>query len=115
MRLVGLLVSMAIIVAIGYFVFRGNPNAPKRADGQGETVIGRSMLAAKDDKCLSNLGQTRQFIQIATDPVDDTRPQSLDEAKVPHDFQVCPIGKESYTYDPATGQVHCPHPGHEKY
>ena len=27
----------------------------------------------------------------------------------------CPVGEEPYDYDPTTGQIHCVHPGHERY
>lgn len=117
--LVGMLVALAILVMLGLvFAFGGFGQAGKvqeRADGKGETLIGRSALRAQDTKCLSNLGQVRQGIQIATDPVDDVRPQSLADTRLGAQFYQCPIGKEPYTYDAATGTVKCPHPGHEKY
>ena len=92
----------------------GSTVAP-REDGKGTTMIGRVAYEAKDEACKSNLGQTRQSIQIATDPVENTPPASLAETKLSSDFLRCPIGKEPYTYDPATGQVSCPHPGHGSY
>ena len=27
----------------------------------------------------------------------------------------CPVGKETYTIDPESGEIHCPHLGHEKF
>jgi len=43
-------------------------------------------------------------------------PKTLAEVRgLGNDMKQCPIGKEPYEYDPATGKVHCPHPGHEKY
>jgi hypothetical protein len=116
MRIVGLLVSVAIIILATIFVIKGNPNAPTRKDGKGTTTLGRTRMAAFDEKCKSNISQARQFIDIGTDPVDGTKPDSMSSAKVPPDFQKCPIEPyEPYTYDPNTGQIHCPHPGHENY
>jgi len=117
--LVGTLVAIAILILLGLvFVFGGfgkSNTMPERADGKGETLIGRSALRAQDTKCASALSQVRQAIQIATDPVDDTRPATLQDTRLGEQFYRCPIGKEPYAYDAATGRVMCPHPGHEKY
>jgi hypothetical protein len=56
------------------------------------------------------------MVMINTEPTDDTRPESLDQISgMPAGYAQCPIGKEPYEYDPATGKVECVHPGHEKY
>lgn len=117
--LIGTLVVIAILVGLGlFFVYGGyglTGSSEKRPDGKGETLIGRSALRAKDSKCMQYLGQIRSAVQIATDPVEDVRPQTLEETRLGSDFYKCPIGKEPYSYDPATGTVKCVHPGHEKY
>lgn len=117
--LIGTLVAIALMIGLGLVFVNGGfglaGKTPERADGRGETMVGRSLLRAQDSKCQSNLGQVRQGIQIATDPVENTAPQTLEETRLGGQFYVCPIGKERYQYDPATGQVKCPHPGHEKY
>lgn len=115
--LVATLVVVAIIAVLVIVVYGngGSNEQPKRADGKGETIIGKAKFAAKDDQCRSNLSQVRAAIAIQTDPVDGTRPQTIEEAKIGSDFYRCPIGKEPYTYDSQTGRVGCPHPGHEGY
>lgn len=117
--LVGLLVAVVIVIlAVLYFTTGGKflgGKVAERPDGKGETLIGRSMYAAKDDACISNLKQVRMGVDIASDPVDGTKPASLQETKLGGQFYVCPVGNEPYDYDPATGKVHCPHKGHEKY
>ncbi len=119
MRMIGVMVSVLIVIgltlmfAMGGFGMTGQN--VERPDGKGETLIGKVKYAAKDDVCRSNLGQARQFVQIATDPVDDLKPEDLNAAKVPPDFQKCAVGGEAYIYDAATGTVTCPHAGHEKY
>lgn len=119
MRIVGVLVACAIGIGLVVLFVNGSGafggNVPEREDGEGSTLVGRSMLAAKDTKCKSNLDQQRTAIQIATDPVDETPPESLAVTRLGSDFEKCPIGDEAYVYDPATGQVSCPHPGHESY
>lgn len=117
--LVGVLVAVAIVIlAVVFYTTGGNflgGQSKERADGKGKTVIGKSLYAAKDDVCISNLGQVRQAIGLAGDPVDGTFPQTIEEARIGQQFYECPVGKEPYTYDPATGTVKCPHKGHEKY
>jgi hypothetical protein len=46
---------------------------------------------------------------------EDQPPADVRETKLPAEFYACPIGKEAYLYDAASGKVQCPHPGHEKY
>ncbi|MBS1724936.1 MAG: hypothetical protein JSS66_18505 [Armatimonadetes bacterium] len=117
--MIGVLVAVAIVIALGIAFAVGSGafggKVDKRPDGKGETLVGRSMYRAKDEACRSNLGQVRQSLQIATDPTEDTHPASLQELHLGDDFMRCPIGKEPYEYDPATGTVKCVHPGHEKY
>ena len=94
----------------------GGTAKPARADGKGNTVPGLVKLKAEDTVCQSNLGQVRSFIMIARGNADDQPPASLArDPGLPKDFMSCPLGKEPYEYDPATGTVRCPHPGHEKY
>ncbi|MBS1707400.1 MAG: hypothetical protein JSS65_01620 [Armatimonadetes bacterium] len=118
--LVGVIVSAAVALVL-VFVFVngsgvfGGKQAPERADKQGKTVIGKTMLAAKDSVCIQQIAEVRQMIQVATDPVEEKRPANLTEAHVTGALSKCPIGHEDYVYDPETGEVHCQHPGHEKY
>lgn len=118
--LVGILVAVAIgillvvIFTVGSGALTGKKGSG-RPDGKGETLIGRSIYRAKDGVCRSNLGQVRQSIQIQTDAVEGTYPESLTDLKLGDDFLKCPVGQEAYEYDSATGTVKCPHKGHEKY
>lgn len=117
--LIGLMVAMAIVILATLFFVTGGKmlggKVEERPDGKGETMIGKSIYRAKDTQCRSNLGQMRQGIGIATDPVENTFPQSLEETRLGATFYKCPVGGEAYVYDPATGLVSCPHAGHEKY
>ncbi len=114
--LVGLLAVIAIIaILVVVFLNGGGSGGSSRKDGLGSTVPGEVKLKAKDEECRSNLGQVRQFIQVALSTSEGGPPSTLDEVHAPAGILNCPIGHEHYTYDPNTGQVHCPHPGHENY
>ncbi len=120
--LVATLLTVAIILVLVVVFFKGSSmfgaksGAVKaRADGKGTTVVGQVKWSAEDDVCRSNLNQLRQGIQLFEQTNDDRPPQSLAETRLGSQVYSCPIGHEPYRYDPTTGQVSCPHPGHEKY
>ena len=118
--LIGMLVVVAIIgIMAAVFIGGGQGGSlgvgeSKRADGKGRTVLGAAMESARDDVCRSNLGQLRASIQIQT-TTDEEKPASLAALPGMSSVSSCPIGKEPYEYDPTTGAVKCPHPGHGKY
>lgn len=118
--LVATMIVLAIMAILAVALLRpwavGGTQKPSRADGKGNTVPGLVKLKAEDTVCQSNLNQVRQFIQIARATADDQPPATLAEMQgMPKEFLSCPLGKEPYAYDPATGTVRCVHPGHEKY
>lgn len=123
--LAGVLAAVAVVMILLLVLFLGRggipttagQEAPKpRADGKGKTVLGGTKYAAYDSDCKNNLSQVRLSIQVATTSGEDAAPSSLNDLHLPHEILVCPIPPhEPYTYDPKTGQVHCPHPGHEAY
>ncbi len=120
--LVGILVSfMIIVVAVMFFVtggfgMLGGEEERERADGLGQTTLGRARYAAEDSVCRTQLSQVRQLVDLSKDQVDEVYPAGLSQVSgLPAGYDKCPIGKEQYTYDPATGEVTCPHTGHEKY
>jgi hypothetical protein len=105
---------LAVVLLRGSGAFGGAAGTSNRKDGLGTTTVGAVKYAAKDDVCMSNLRQVRMSIQINRTS-DDAPPASLNDCKLPKSFLSCPVGHEPYDYDPATGDVHCVHPGHEKY
>lgn len=122
--LVGILVAfLIVVVAVVFFVTGGmgtiknkDGEEYKRADGKGQTTIGRARYAAEDSVCRQQLGQVRGLIQLAMDPVDEVYPESLANVSgMPAGYAQCPIDKVPYEYDKETGKVKCNHPGHEKY
>lgn len=116
-----LVASLIVIAIIGilaaalYGGTRGVGGPSPRKDGKGATVLGLSKLKAQDEVCRSNLSQARAGVQIARTNADDAPPSRLEEIGIGQQFYKCPLGGEPYTYDATSGEVKCPHPGHEKY
>ncbi len=117
---IGIILILVMVFFMGGFGSNstkvGGESLPARADGKGITIPGRVRYKAKDDVCRENLSQVRSAIQIAeSSSADDKPPATLDELHI-GSMITCPIDPhEPYNYDPATGKVSCPHPGHEKY
>lgn len=110
--LIELLVVIALIAVLGaglYTFYAGKGSGKK---GEPKTP----MTATYDSVCLQNIGSVRQCIKAEEATDDEKHPASLTAIKsLTPDLRACPVGKEPYAYDPATGEVHCVHPGHEKY
>ncbi len=113
--LIEILVVMAIIVALsgityGVYIGGHSKNAPP---GKAHSPMER----ARDVVCMQNLRSVRQCIEASRSGDSDSKfPGALTEVReLTADLRACPEGKEPYQYDPATGQVHCVHPGHENY
>jgi hypothetical protein len=118
--LVGTLITIAIMAVLAVALFKGSgafggSSAPTRKDGHGTTTMGAAEWAAKDTVCRSNLGQVREALILAQSVNEEKFPENLEDTKLPKEFYKCPVGGEKYIYDPGTGKVSCPHPGHEKY
>ncbi len=118
--LVATLIVIAIIGVLAVVLLKGSgafggKGGSSRADGKGTTVLGAAKLKAVDTACRSNLGQVRLAIQVYQSTNDEAVPATIQETRIGNDFYRCPLGKEPYDYDPATGKVSCPHPGHGKY
>lgn len=107
--LIGLLVS-------GYFVLRGGGGHGAESEpqfpGEAQTLPGKAIQKGKSVECINNLSQLRQMLQMET--IDTgIYPLALDP-----NWGValkCPVSGYAYGYDPASGQVYCPTPGHQNY
>jgi competence protein ComGC len=111
--LIEILVVVIIIVLIGGFLTNHYLGSKDLVGKKQKTPI----TAAHNVECMENLRSIRQSIMAAhTMDSDGKYPQSLTELKeLPASMLKCPVGGEPYIYDPATGAVHCVHPGHEAY
>lgn len=117
--IVALLIAVAIIAILAIAMYSlgglGGKKESPRADKLGRSTPELVKLKAVDEDCRNNLSQIRLWIQTTEASGDDQKPASLEESHLGSSFYSCPIGHEPYVYDPQTGEVHCPHPGHEKY
>ncbi len=113
LTLIGLLI---VIVIIGILMaMYGMPGGGGGSSGTGApiTVMGGAKTRAQGVLCQNNLQQLRVAIGIYQGN-NQTFPPSLDAANAGISLN-CPVGGEPYDYDPTTGQVHCVHPGHERF
>lgn len=115
--LVASLVVVAIIlICVVVFMKGTSDTAPKaKADGRGKTVLGNARASAQDEVCKSNLGQARQLLQVARTSDEEFKPNTVAEIPGAGSVCKCPVGKEDYFFDAESGDIKCPHLGHEKY
>lgn len=120
MALVGMLIAVVIIGVVFAFLYgkRAKTPAPTRPGGP-QTTIGQSLEKGTEVACMNNLKQIRTAISMAkmSDP-DDKPPADLQALKsegITSDMLACPVTHQPYQYNPATGQVWCTTPGHEKF
>jgi type II secretory pathway pseudopilin PulG len=111
------LIVIAIIAIAAVVVITGTGGAkPKpKADGRGKTVLGNARASAQDGVCKSNLSQARQLLQVAKSTDEETVFTSVAQIPGATGVAKCYVGKEDYVLNPQTGEISCPHLGHEKY
>lgn len=116
--MISVMASLVIIAILAVVYFMPKGGEATRKDGKGTTTVGAAMWKSKDTQCKNNMSQIRQliYVQVSASGDEEPNPASLNEVQgLPSSMRNCPIGKEAYQYDPSTGKVNCPHPGHEKY
>jgi len=111
--LVGLLL-VVLIIGLATAVYLGLGRS--QSDGNGEdglatTTPGRAIEKAKSVECANNLRQLRMLIQTEM-TVEGEYPRKLN-ADSGGALTHCPVSGKAYVYDPRTGRVSCPTPGHE--
>lgn len=113
--LVATLAVLAIICILAAVYF-GSNNGGKAAkpDGRGTTTLGAAKASAEDSVCKSNISQARQLLYVARTSDEEYKPATVAEIPGAKSVSKCPVGKEPYTFD-ATGEIKCPHVGHEKF
>ena len=114
--LVASMIVVAIILICVVIFIKGTPDTKPitKADGRGKTVLGNAKATAEDEVCRSNVSQARQFLQVAKATDEESKYTTVAEIPGAKTVSTCPVGHEPYTIDPA-GNIHCPHPGHEKF
>lgn len=115
MRLVGVLVSIAILaVLLMVWLYYGTGSSGANSAQPPASRVGEVRQAAESVECRNNLSQIRAAIQMRT-TTEETYPASLQELGFPMTMLSCPVSGQAYQYDPNTGQVRCPTPGHRSY
>ena len=110
--LIEILVVMVLLIVAAAFIL---PHYLGGRTMDGKTVKS-PRTAAHDVECSEYLGQVRMAISMAKiGNENEANPASLSELKETSSIRKCPVGGEEYVYNPQTGEVHCPHPGHERY
>ncbi len=114
--IVASLIVVAIILVCVVIMMKGTGDTKPtpKADGRGTTVLGNVRASAQDEVCRANLGQVKQFLQVAKANDDEAKYTSVADIPGAKSYSTCPVGKEPYTID-AAGNIKCPHPGHEKF
>jgi hypothetical protein len=111
--LIGLLLAIVIIaILLAMYVLPGGSGGAGGV-GDSKNVITGSTSRARDAVCRNNLAQLRAAIGIRAG-TGAGNPPSLEGLSAGVELS-CPAGGEPYHYDPATGEVHCVHPGHENF
>jgi len=111
--LVEVLVVVVILMVLAAFLMPRYLGNARTKNGRAATPLAR----AHDTECLYNIRSVRQALEVyKTGDPDSKNAQSLTELReLTPEMRQCPVGKVPYRYDPVTGEVHCPYPGHENY
>ena len=110
--LIGMVLVVLILLAVGaYFLWGRTSEKPPSSDPS--TIPKAALDRAQGVDCASHLQQLRAALQMAQ--MEGAQPPDLASLNLGPDFLKCPVGGEPYRYDPRTGQVNCPHPGHNRY
>ncbi len=113
--LIGLLVAVAIIMVVVWYVWlrpQGGQETKPRFEGEAQTTLGRAMQKGQSVECVEYLRQLRMMIQMEKDTSGEF-PAALDPKwGIP---LKCAVSGQPFGYDPATGRVWDPTPGHEKF
>jgi hypothetical protein len=113
--MIGLLISVAIILVAVWWIYlrpQGGVEKPKRFANEASTGIGQTLQKGQSVDDINNLHQLRMQIEMDKDTT-GSYPAALDP-KWGIPFK-SPVSGYDYKYDPATGKVWDPTPGHEKY
>ena len=103
-----LAVVLIILILIAFLL-------PRTTGGKSDQVQkGVAAVAeARDNVCRTNLTLLRQAISVQKATGQNLA--NLSDLKQTSVETHCAAGGEEYTYNSSTGEVKCPHPGHESY
>lgn len=126
LSLIGLL-AVVVIIGVAFYFYLGKGGGPASVKSDSElvdqssgkqTVFGKSMDKAKGVDCQERLRQIRVAVENykMTSESGGPPPTFKDMGmSVGPDYFTCPVSKQAYLYDSATGGVRCPYPSHAKF
>ncbi|MEN3001067.1 MAG: hypothetical protein ABDI19_04400 [Armatimonadota bacterium] len=116
MRLVGVLAAVAILaILLVVWLYYGTGGQGGNAPGAPPpSRITETKRAAHGVECRNNLSQIRMALQMRQG-TEESLPATLKELGLPDSMLICPVSGQPYQYDPNTGSVRCPTPGHGSY
>jgi type II secretory pathway pseudopilin PulG len=110
--LIELLVAVVILIALAAWLL------PRYLGSGKNSAVGQTVQApierAKGVDCQNNLQQIRYAITMAQQ-TEERFPGSLNDLKLGREMLFCPVSKQPYQYDRATGRVWCPYPAHQRF
>lgn len=119
--MIGMLVVAVLIIAgfVLYFKLQ-KPEPPPVRPGGPKTVLGQSLERGTEVDCKNNLAQIRNGITMDRTQSGETEPppptlQSLHSQGIGPQMLKCSVSQQPFQYNPQTGQVWCPTPGHERF
>ena len=113
--LIGLLVVVAIILVAVWWLWlrpQGGKEQQPRFAGEAQTPLGQALQKGESAQCVEYLRQLRLAVQMDYDSTGQYPPSLPTNLGLP---LKCPVSGQPFRYDPGTGRVWDPTPGHEGY
>ena len=114
-EMIVVIVILGVLAAIFLPRYLGTGTQAALKSGQKAAT---PMNAARGTECVNNLSQIRAAYQMAATMGDESRPRTLLDLKtqgVMESMMYCPVSRQPYRFDPRSGRVACPTPGHERF
>ncbi len=117
------IIALAVIIIGGFYYLKTKSNIVPQANPVtnanqaqygNKSIVGKSLNRGLDVECMNRLRQIR--IQLENYSGEE-KPQSLNDLGlgVSQDYLACPVSKQPYMFDSASGRVWCQNPAHSKY
>ena len=113
--LLGLLIVIVIIMVAVWWLWlrpQGSPQQKPQFEGEAQTTLGRALQKGESVQDIENLRQLRMSIQMYREQNEQNPPALDPKWGVP---LTCPVSDQPYSYDPQTGKVWDPTPGHQGF
>jgi len=91
---------------------QGGKEQKPRFEGEAQTTLGQAMQKGQSAQCIEYLRQLRMMIQMEQASTGEFPPALDPKWGIP---LKCPVSGQPFQYDPATGRVWDPTPGHEGF